>query len=301
MSLSSMNRVMQRIRQVVVDADDPCESDADLLASFLSHSDSRAVSVLIRRHAPMVWGVCRRILLDHHDAEDAFQATFLVLLRKANTIKPRSMVGNWLHGVALQTALKARAMTMKRSTREKPMATVPDPAPKTTGDHPMLAFLDEELNRLPEKYRVVLVLCDLQGKTRAEAAKELGWAEGTVASRLARGRQMLATRLGRRGTVVSAAAISALLANNVASAAPASVVASTVQAAITIVSAKTMAAAGLSQHVITLADGVVKTMLLSKLKLVCVTLTIAVLACFGIGSAIQMYAGERLPASESPT
>src|SRR5260370_1029112 len=117
MAVSSMNRVMQRIRQVVVDADDPCETDADLLARFLSHSDSRAVSVLIRRHAPMVWGVCRRILFDHHDAEDAFQATFLVLLRKANTIKLRSMVGNWLYGVAFQTAMKARAMTTKRSTR----------------------------------------------------------------------------------------------------------------------------------------------------------------------------------------
>src|SRR6266852_3091119 len=88
MSVSSMNRVMQRIRQVVVDTDDPCEADDDLLARFLSHSDSRAVGVRIRRHAPMVWGVCRRILLDHHDAEDAFQATFLVLLRKANAIKP---------------------------------------------------------------------------------------------------------------------------------------------------------------------------------------------------------------------
>src|SRR5882724_5371833 len=163
MSVSSMNRVMQRIRQVV-DTDDPCESDADLLGRFLSHSDSRAVSVLVRRHAPMVWGVCRRILFDHHHAEDAFQATFLVLLRKANAIKPRSMVGNWLYGVARQTALKARAMTMQRSTREKPMATVPDTAPKASGDHPMLAFLDEELHRLPEKYRVALVLCDLEGK-----------------------------------------------------------------------------------------------------------------------------------------
>jgi RNA polymerase sigma factor (sigma-70 family) len=300
MSVSSMNRVMQRIRQAVVDADDPCEADADLIARFLSLDDSHAVGVLIRRHAPMVWGVCRRILLDHHNAEDAFQATFLVLLRKANTIKPRSMVGNWLHGVAFQTALKARAMTMKRSTREKSMAILPEPASKAKGDHPMLEFLDEELNRLPDKYRVVLVLCDLQGKTRAEAARELGWAEGTVASRLARGRQMLANRLGRHGTAVSAGTIGALLANSVASAAPASVLASTVQAAITIVSAKTLAAAGLSQQVITLADGVVKTMLLSKLKVVGVILTIAVLACFGIGSAIQMYAGEQGPAATPP-
>src|SRR5260370_23687849 len=195
MPVSSMDGMMQRIRQVVVDADDPCETDADLLARFVSHSDSRAVSVLIRRHAPMVWGVCRRILHDHHDAEDAFQATFLVLLRKANTINPRSMAGNWLHGVAFQTALKARAMTAKRSTREKPMAILPEPPARAKGDHPMLEFFDEELNRLPDKYRVVLVLCDLQGKTRAEPAQELGCAEGTVASRLARGRQMLAKRL----------------------------------------------------------------------------------------------------------
>src|SRR5688572_19421537 len=283
MAVSSMNRVMQRIRQVVVEADSPCESDASLLTCFLSHRDACAVSMLISRHARMVWGVCSRVLGHRQDAEDAFQATFLVLLRKANTIHPRSMVGNWLHGVAFQTALKARATAMKRCIRERPTATLPEPPAKAQGDHPMLAFLDEELNRLPDNYRVALVLCDLQGKTRSEAAKELGWLEGTVASRLARGRQMLAKRLVRHGTAVSAAGISALLAQSFVSAAPGSVVATTVQAAATMVAAKTMVTAGLSHQVLALAEGVVKTMLLTKLEIAGITLTIAALVCVGIG------------------
>ncbi len=294
MAVSSMIRVMQRIRNVL-DFNGPGETDADLLARFLSLRESCALAVLIGRHAPMVWGVCSRILGHREDAEDAFQATFLVLLRKANTITPHSMVGKWLYGVAFQTALKARATIMKRVTRERPTETLPEPSPKHQGDNPLLGFLDEELHRLPDKYRVALVLCDLQGRTRAEAAQELGWAEGTVASRLARGRLMLAKRLGRHGNVLSAAALNALLVHNIASSAPVSVVATTVQAAASVVSAKTLAVAGLSQNVITLAEGVVKSMLLSKLKIVGVCVTIAGLACFGIANALQKKAPEDKP------
>src|SRR5262249_13699749 len=145
---------------------------------------------LVRRHATMVWGVCRR-LLNHHDAEDAFQATFLVLVRKAVNV-PRLSVANWLYGVARQTAVRLRATAAKRGRRETQVVTMPEPTGADVRDHDLQAALGEELGRLPDHYRGVVVLCDLGGLTRKEAARQLGMPEGSVASRLARARAMLA-------------------------------------------------------------------------------------------------------------
>src|SRR5262249_31988078 len=135
-------------------------------------------AALVRRHGPMVWGVCRRILGNHHDAEDAFQATFLVLVRKAATIVPRDMVANWLYGVAYQTARKARAMAARRNSRERLVFPMPEAA-AADGDgwSELWSLLDQELNRLPEKYRAPVVLCDLAGRTYKEAARQLGCPE----------------------------------------------------------------------------------------------------------------------------
>src|SRR5713226_4369911 len=139
-------------------------SDAQLLDQFINWRESSALEAIVRKHGPMVWGVCSRVLRDRHDTEDAFQATFLVLVRKAASIVPREMVGNWLYGVAQQTALKARATAAKQRTRERQVADMIDPAVEEQDLSEDLQFvLDQELNRLPDKYRIAIVLCDLEG------------------------------------------------------------------------------------------------------------------------------------------
>ena len=159
-------------------------------SSSSASKDEAAFEALVRRHGPMVLGVCRRVLRNHHDAEDAFQATFLVLVRKAASIVPREMVANWLYGVAYRTALKARSMIARQRVRERQVTEMPEPEAAEPDDcwRDLQPLLDQELSRLPDKYRVPIVLCDLEGKTGKEAARQLGWPEGTVASRLARGR-----------------------------------------------------------------------------------------------------------------
>src|SRR5262249_51181418 len=155
-----------------------------------------AFAALLRRHGPMVLGVCRRLVSNASDAEDAFQATFLVLARKAASVVPRELVGNWLYGVAYRTALKAEALSARRRAVERQVEAVPDPptSPEQVG-RDLRPLLDRELERLPAKYRVPVVLCDLEGRTRREVAGQLGIPEGTLSSRLAAARKLLAGRL----------------------------------------------------------------------------------------------------------
>jgi len=242
-------------------------TDGQLLESYVRTREQEAFAALVHRLGPMVWGVCRRIL-GHHDAEDAFQATFLVLARKAAVLLPRETVANWLHGVARHSALKARAITVKRGTREKQVIAMPEPAVeqrKLWDD--VQPLLDLELGKLPDKYRAVIILCDLEGKTRKEAARHFRMPEGTVASRLATARSMLAKRLSRHGLVTSSTALALLLTQQAASArVPLSVASATIQAAIPFAAGQ--AAAGVvSTRAVFLAEGVLRTMLLSKLKL----------------------------------
>src|SRR5262245_46478683 len=192
------------------------QTDGQLLSRFLSRRDEAAFVALVRRHGPMVLGVCRRVLGNAADAEDASQATFLVLVKKAPSLTGRAVLGDWLHGVARRTALSARRACARRRAREEAMARPEVPGEAT--ENAWLPLLDEELSRLPENYRLPIVLCDLEGKTRREAADRLGWPEGTVAGRLARGRAMLARRLGRHGGAVSSGSLAAVLAENAASA-----------------------------------------------------------------------------------
>jgi RNA polymerase sigma-70 factor (ECF subfamily) len=175
-------------------------SDAQLLDRFIEQRDEAAFETLVRRHGSMVLGVCRRVLRDQHNAEDAFQATFLVLARKALSIRRRDLLGSWLFGVAFQTARRARAAVARRSAHEKQMTQLPEPqAPESKLDPDSCAVLDYELSRLPEKYRLPIILCDLQGKGYAEAARQLGWPPGTLSGRLSRARRLLARRLASRG------------------------------------------------------------------------------------------------------
>ena len=175
-------------------------SDGQLLDRFVNQREGAVFEAIVHRHGPMVWGVCRRVLRDHHDVEDAFQSTFLVLARKAATVMPRDKLGNWLYGAAHQTATKARAMRAKRRAREGQMPGTLEPMARLDDVRNDLAeSLDRELSRLPEKFRMPVVLCDLEGQSHREAASRLGLPVGTVSSRLSRARSLLAKRLTRRG------------------------------------------------------------------------------------------------------
>ena len=281
-----MNEVVQQLRTLIL-RDDAELTDGQLLETYARGRQESALSALVCRHGAMVWGVCRRLLANPHDAEDAFQATFLVLVRKATSIVPREMVGNWLYGVAYQTALKARSTAAKRQAREKQVPVMPDQAEVEANPWDNLqAILDQELSGLPDKYRVAILLCDLEGKTRTQAARQLKCPEGTIAARVARGRVMLARRLARRGLVLSAGALATVLAQNVATASvPGAVAASAVKAATLFASGETGI---ISARVVALAEGVLTTMLLKKLK--AASALLFVIACLTAATAGFLYA-----------
>lgn len=207
--------------------------DGQLLRRFISRRDEAAFALLVRRHAPMVWGVCRRVLANPHDAEDAFQATFLVLVRKAAAIGRPELLGNWLYGVAYRTARKARAVAARRRAQERQAATMPAHGPSSAvAAHDLREALDRELNRLPEKYRAPLVLCYLEGLTNEEAARRLGWPVGSMSARLSRGRELLRERMnGRQNALPAGLFLTLLIQQAGPSAVPAAVVEGAIQAA----------------------------------------------------------------------
>jgi RNA polymerase sigma factor (sigma-70 family) len=265
------------------------------LERFLERRDEAALEALVRRQGPMVWGVCRR-LLNHHDAEDAFQATFLVLVRKAVSIMPREMVANWLYGVAHQTALKARSNAGKRKRRERQVADLPEPVSgsacrsATEKDvwSDLQPFLDQELSRLPDKYRAAIILCDLDGKTRKQAARQLGLPEGTVASRLSRARVMLAKRLSRHDLAIPTGAMAVLLSQNASACVPTPVISATITTAGLLAAGKTAAAVVVSAKVVALTEGVLRTMLLTKLKITTAAFMMVALSCFGFTVLVRL-------------
>jgi RNA polymerase sigma factor (sigma-70 family) len=303
MATNQMSGFIQRLRSVLRDGAGP--TDGQLLGDYLSRRDEAAVAALVRRHGPMVWGVCRRVLRNHHDAEDAFQTTFLVLVRKAASIASRELLANWLYGVAHQTALKARATAAKRKGRERQATEMPEPtATQQDQWHDLQPLLDEELSRLPAKYRSVVVLCDLKGKTRRDAAAQLGCPEGTVASRLVRARTMLAKRLTRRGVALSGGALAAVLSQQAASAGvPASVASSTIKAASLLAAGKAAATGAISVKVAALTEGVMKAMLVNKLKtVIAVVLVLGFVATGATVLTCRTAAGreEKPAAAEKP-
>ena len=212
MAATPLQAVLHRLRRSWLRRDEAGLTDGELLECFIARRDEDAFAALVLRHGPMVLAVCRRVLRNEADAEDAFQATFLVLVKKAATVRPRGQVGNWLYGVAHTTALKARAMNTRRSAKEREAAARANlqvPAEDCPQSH---ALLDQELKALPDKYRAAIVLCELEGQSIKEAARQLGCPPGTVGARLTRGRRLLARRLARRGLALSAGGIAAMLA-----------------------------------------------------------------------------------------
>jgi RNA polymerase sigma factor (sigma-70 family) len=270
-------------------------SDERLLDRFVARRDEtaeEAFAELVQRHGPMVLGVARRVLGDAHEAEDAFQATFLVLARKAASVVRREKVANWLYGVAVRTAKEARVRTARRRAREERVSR-PIPFDSSEEGFPaeLRAILDEELARLPERYRGAVVLCELEGLPRPDAARRLGIPEGTLSSRLARAKTQLRDRLTRRGVGLPAVALSAALLREArATTLPLSLVESTVEAA-TGIAASPTAAAVVSASVASLTEGVLKAMLLAKLK--GIFLGLGTLAAVVSGAVVLAQPGPR--------
>jgi RNA polymerase sigma factor (sigma-70 family) len=290
-----MNNVIRHLRRASL-LHDGSLTDGQLLERFLARRDEAAFEALLRRHGPMVLGVCRRVLQNEPDAEDAFQATFLVLVRKAATLQARELVGHWLYGVAYRTAQKARAMAARRRVREERARDRACPA--RPGGEPwgeLLPLLDQELNRLPERYRVPIVLCDLEGGTRKEVARRLGLPEGTLSSRLAMARKLLRKRLARHDPAVSGGAL-AVLAHGGAPACAPHLLVTTAKGAVQ-AAAGNLAAGTVPARVVTLTEGVLKTMFLSRLKMTAVVLVVLGIAALGMGAT----AFRSLPTGQAET
>jgi RNA polymerase sigma-70 factor (ECF subfamily) len=257
-----------------------------LLERFASRRDEAAFEALVARFGPMVLGVCRRRLDDPHDVEDAFQATFLILVAKAATIRDGAHLGNWLYGVAYRVAERARTSTRRRRAREEagpPEAAVAPEQPAEGERRELAAVLDEELSRLPDKYRAPLVLCSLQGETYEAAAMRLKWPIGTVRSRTARARALMRCRLVRRGFAPATGALAIALTPPSARAAVPPALAEATQAAARVVGAQAVAAGTVSAAVVDLTRGVLRSMVFTKLRMAAVTVIAIVTTATGAG------------------
>jgi len=265
MSTSALGAAIRHLRRALLGRSETGHTDAKLLDAFIERRDEFAFETLMLRHGPMVMGVCRRVLRNDADADDAFQATFLVLVRKGASIRPRNNVGNWLHGVARRTALTARAMSIKRSAKER--AAMRPNLERAETCETLNEVIDEELQALSEKYRAVVILCDFEGRSIKDAARQIGCPPGTVGTRLSRGRALLAKRLTRRGVALPASAVAATLAQTTSSAALSSALMSSTLMAATVTAAGRATTAGvITLNVTAITEGVLKAMLIAKLK-----------------------------------
>ena len=270
--MASANRgvVFQQIDRLYREGTLSGLGDGQLLERYLTRRDEAAFEALVNLHGPMVLGLCRRVLRDPRDVEDAFQATFLVLVRKAPTIRDRGLLSNWLYGVAYRVARRARTNTLRRRERELAVAKSEASAvPESTDVLGIGPVLDQELTRLPQKYRAPLILCYLKGRTHDEAAEDLGCPVGTVRSRLARGRDLLRRRLTSRGYAPTAAILgsgTSLPAQLLSEAVPSSLVATTVEAAFRVGALQSLQAGAASASILALTQGVLTTMKLAQLK-----------------------------------
>ena len=269
------------------------DNDDRLLERFLADGDESAFAALVARHGPMVLGVCRRVLHDGHDVEDAFQATFLVLARNARTIRRSQRVGPWLHGVARRVAVRARENAARRLARERIGIDVEPAGDSSSSRDPerieLRAILDEELNGLPERLRAPLVLCYLEGLTHDQAASRLSQPVGTIRSRLSRGRDRLRVRLARRGVRADDAVLGSAAALETVSPA---LLETTVRSALEFAVSQTGVSALASAGAVALAKGVLNAMMISKLTLTAACALALVLTAGGLsGYAFQQDAG----------
>ena len=261
-------------------------SEWQLLDRYASRRDEAAFEALVARHGPMVLGVCRRLLRDPADVDDAFQATFLVLVRKAGSLGERDVLARWLYGVAHRVALRARSDTARRRARE--LAGDPIEPAMTSGDperDELGAMLLDEVRRLPEKYRSPVVLCYLEGRTHEQAAAELRWPVGTVKGRLSRARDRLRGRLARRGATPSAVLLVQSLTGDASAAIPPGLLAATARSA-RAVATRGLAAGAVSPQVSSLAQGLLRSMTMTKLMTMGAAALLAA-GLLGTGGAIR--------------
>lgn len=248
---SSLRAILRKLQRLVSPGANQGLTDAALLQRFARERDESAFDEILHRHGRMVMGVCLRMLGDWHAAEDAYQATFLVLARRAGSIGWQASVSNWLYGVACRIARKERARLARR--REQPAEAMPEPVQPAERANELAGLLDEELSQLPEKYRAPIVLCYLEGRSNEEAARRLGWPVGTVWCHLSRGRQMLRSRLERRGVALGAALLAALVGRDATAAATSALAERTTQAAVAFAVGSPVKAGLVSGHALELA------------------------------------------------
>jgi cytochrome c peroxidase len=289
--------ILQLIRRLVEDESVRQLSDQHLLRQFRDQRDEAAFGTLLRRHGPMVLDVCRGVLSNEADTEDAFQATFLILARKAASIRKTASVGSWLHGVAYRTALKARAQsaTKQKNEARAPARTVSEPDDLSWREAQQI--LHEELTALAERYRVPLVACYLEGKTQDEAAAQLGLAKSTLKERLERGRSLLRARLVRRGLGPAALLVATAWPAATATASlPVSLVSSAIQAASLSAAGPAAAPAVISAKVAALTEGVLQSMALAKGKTTVILTAALAVVTIGLGGLTLA----RIGGAESP-
>ncbi|MBY0527873.1 MAG: sigma-70 family RNA polymerase sigma factor [Gemmataceae bacterium] len=254
------------------------QADLALLDRFVQDRDEGAFAALVERHGPLVLGTCWRVLGDAHAAEDTFQATFLVLARKAAGIRQRESIGGWLYRVAYRLALAAKGDLARRQRTEREAAPMPSTPPASSIE--LAPLLDEEVNRLPEKYRLPVVLCYLQGRTSAEAAQELGWPHGTVMGRLARARDLLRRRLTARGLALAGATVESLLGQTAEAAVPLKLREAAIRSALAFAAGPI---AGQTTGPALAAAALIRTMGVSKMK--AISAAIVVVGAISLGTA----------------
>jgi RNA polymerase sigma factor (sigma-70 family) len=282
MSRQQLRREVECIRYLAGAPARKESTDDELLNQFLQHGDETAFAGLVQRHGPLVWGLCRRVLGQEQDAEDAFQATFVILARKAGAIRRQQSLASWLYEVAFRVALKARAKAHRRQTREREaVAMAQSGSVPESAWRELQGIIDEEVNRLPAKYRRPLVLCCFQGKTQAQAARELRCPAGSMSRCLTQGRELLRRRLERRGLTVPAAFAGTLfLGQGVQASLRATLLRDTLQ---TVRAFLQTGAAGLPATVGTLVEGGLKTLAVTKLKVLLVLVLAGTISAAGMG------------------
>lgn len=283
-----MSSSIHQLMDLIHESEGSEHTDAQLLRQFASTRDPHAFELLLKRHTGLVWGVCRRIVRHDQDSEDAFQATFQTLAQKADSIKVASCLSSWLYRVAYRIAVRVRSKAVKHqqietSIEEEPLDSRTTQALAETIWRDVRVLIDDELQQLPEKYRLPVILCYLEGQTYQEAARQLGWTSGTFSTRLKKARELLRSRLTQRGlTLTTAGLLSALATQAQAKSMPVPCVERTLESCIASWN-HALSTGMLSQQSLELTKGVLRTMFI--MKIIRGTAILLALGILGIGAS----------------
>ena len=293
--------MLEHARRLAARFDAGAASDRQLVDAFVQKRDEASFTALVHRYGPMVLGVCRRMLRDSADVEDAFQTTFFVLASKAGSIRNLDSADCWLHGVALRAAHKCRVEQARRKRRERHCARpelVEASDSMTWGE--LRGILDDEMGKMDARFRAPLILCLLEGRTQDEAARQLGWSKSTLRRRLERARALMRVRLGRRGIPLSAGLATAWLSESASSASVPTLLATATVRGATAFGAGQAFQAGTSSQIVALTDGVLKAMLVSNLARTAALVLVSSLVIFGGGFVAYRTLGADRPSKSQP-